>query len=249
MEETQFFTQMPLHYGMAFGGARTYRKGWGDKAVILTEAQLTNPIGIGWFGSRAEDSADGQPAPNLEGLNDPVRKPNGTQQPTAFSAIARHWQPRVRYRGTYDEKWQRDVFPFLPYDFDEQFHQCAPSDQQMPYPVGGEQVILRNMMPGRPDVRFKLPKLNNVTVRILRKDYSTEELNAVVDTLYFEPDETRFSIVWRASIPITRHLNEIKTVGVGPLNAQLWQEKTNGADSCAGCGSDMPDIIEEEEAI
>lgn len=244
LTEAAYFVDMPLHFGVAFGGTRTYKKGWGENAQMLFEAKLENPIGLGWFGSRADESADGYAAPHLEALDDPVRKPNGKQKPIAFSAIARHWQPRPKYAGTYDQQWQRDVFPFLPEDFDEQFNQCAPTDQQMAYPSGGEQVILRNMMIGRPDVRFKLPRIDNVTVRILRRDYSSEQLLAVPDTLYFEPDHLRFSVVWRVSTLVQRSVDEFKTLAVGPISGQLWREKAFGADGCDGCGNsgDQTDV-------
>ncbi|NIA00924.1 DUF2169 domain-containing protein [Massilia sp. CCM 8734] len=235
ISEAQPFMQMPLHFGKAFGGTRKYKKGWGKNASTLTEARLENPAGIGWFGTCADDDIDGQPVPNLEALDDPVRKPSGKQKPVAFSAVARHWQPRPTYTGTYDETWQRDEFPFLPEDFDEQFNQCAPEDQQMEYPIGKEQIILRNMMPNRPDVRFKLPKLNNLNIRVLRSDYTTAEPVAVVDTLYFEPDEKRFSVVWRVSIPFKRRIQEFDTIAVGPVSAQWWHTKSLGLSNCANC--------------
>ncbi|MCE3603002.1 DUF2169 domain-containing protein [Massilia sp. P8910] len=235
------FLQVPLHFGMAFGGTRTYKKGWGAAAPLWTEAQLTNPVGLGWFGSRADEEVEGQPAPHLEALDDPVRKPDGKQAPVAFSAIARHWQPRPRFAGTYDEQWRKNVFPYMPDDFDDQYNQCAPADQQMSYPVGQEQVVLRNMMAGRPDVRFKLPKLDNVQVRILRGDYSTEVALAPADTLYFEPDEQRFSVVWRASVPIRKQIQEVQTIAVGPVSAQWWRERALGIAGCSGCdGADDP---------
>lgn len=248
LSEAEYFKQMPLHFGKAFGGTRTYEKGWGENAILLTEAQPANPDGIGWFGSRTDNDVDGQPAPSLEALDDPIRKPNGKQKPIAFSAIARHWHPRPSFAGTYDEQWQKNVFPFIPEDFDEQFNQCAPDDQQMPYPKGGEQIILRNMMAGRPDVRFKLPKLDNVMIRILRSDYSNEEFLAVADTIYFEPEAKRFSVVWRASVPVKRRLHEFSALVVGPISAQVWRQKSLGLDGCAGCGgaplkNDMEDEV------
>ncbi|NHZ93414.1 DUF2169 domain-containing protein [Massilia sp. CCM 8733] len=235
LTDAEPFSQMPLHFGNAFGGMRTYKKGWGETATTLVEAHPENPDGIGWFGSRSNDEIDGQPAPMLESLDDAVRKPNGNQRPIAFSAIARHWHPRPKYGGTYDDKWQREIFPFLPEDFDEQFNQCAPEDQQMPYPKGGEQIILRNMMAGRSDVRFRLPKCDNVIVRILRSDYSSEECLAVPDTIYFEPNEERFSVVWRLSTPVKRRLNEFHTIAVGPVSEQLWRERSLGLGGCMGC--------------
>ncbi|NHZ38476.1 DUF2169 family type VI secretion system accessory protein [Massilia rubra] len=241
ISEAEPFIRMPLHFGRAFGGTRTYKKGWGKNVPTLTEAQLRNPAGVGWFGSQADDDIDGQAVPNLEALDDPVRKPNGKQSPVAFSAIARHWQPRPTYTGTYDENWQRNVFPFLPEDYDEQFNQCAPEDQQMAYPVGNEQIILRNMMLNRPDVRFKLPRLNNISIRVLRTDYSTDEPIAVADTLYFEPDNARFSVVWRASVPINRRIQEFKTISIGPVNAEWWHKKSLGIDGCNSCGGSQID--------
>ncbi len=228
------FTKQALHYGLAFGGTREYPKG----KNTLSEALLENPSGIGWAGPKTQGGLDGQPAPSLEAVGDPISSPRGKHRPAAFSAIGRHWAPRKDYAGTYDEAWQKNDFPFLPKDYDEQFNQCAPQDQQMAYPQGGEPVVLRNMMPGRPDVRFALPKLNGMQVRALRTDYSSETLSAVVDTLYFEPDQGRFSVVWRASLPIRRRLQEFNTLAIGPVNASWWADKAGGLDgsSCAGCG-------------
>lgn len=231
------FIKMPLHFGLAFGGTRSWEKG----SEEWSEALLSNPSGIGWFGKQSKDQIDGAPAPCLESIMEPVSKPDGNHIPSAFSAVGRHWAPRKDYAGTYDEQWQRDVAPFLPADFDEHFHQCAPEDQQMDYPQGGESVVLKHMMAGRPDVRFALPRLDHMKVRVMRTDYSTEEPPVLADTLYFEPDDERFSVVWRSSIPIRRRIQEFEAVAIGPINSQWWSAKTSGVQSgCAGCGSDMP---------
>ena len=236
------FTQMPLHYGLAFGGSRTYRKGRGDDAQTLTEAHLANPEGIGWFGKHTAGEVDEAAAPNLEAIDDPIMRPDGKHQPAAFSAVARHWEPRKQYAGTYDEAWQKDVFPFLPEDFDERFHQCAPEDQQMDYPKGGEPVTLRNRMAERDYVQFNLPAFDTMQFRVLRKDYSTEMPQPVVDTLYFEPDEGRFSAVWRASVPIRRRLQEFSTVAIGPVDPAWWEAVQSGRDGeCQGCSEPETD--------
>ncbi len=117
----------------------------------------------------------------------------------------------------------------------------------MDYPRGGEPVILKHMMAGRPEVRFALPRLDHMKVRVLRTDYSTEEPSAVVDTLYFEPDEERFSVVWRASVPIRRRMQEFNTIAIGPVDPSWWAAKAGGKQGgCVGCGTD--DSTEEARA-
>ena len=238
------FLSVPLHYGRAFGGTRSYEKGRGESRQTLTEALLDNPIGLGWAGPRTIDQMDGAAAASLEPF-DAKRAPSPRDKPppVAFSAIARHWPSRKQYAGTYDEAWERDVFPLLPADFDERFHQCAPLDQQMPYPTGGETVVLRNMMGGRPYVKFTLPKLDAMAMRVLRTDYTAESLDPVVDTLFFEPDAERFSVVWRASTPLRRRLQEIDTITVGPVDPAWWEARSLGLSGggCFGCESPAGD--------
>lgn len=228
------FVTRPLHYGLAFGGTfPAPKEGEAD-------AYGDNPAGVGWAGSRAASALHDTAAPGLEAIEEPVRSPHRQYTPMAFSAIARHWSPRRDLAGTYDEAWQRDIFPLLPADYDEHFNQCAPPDQRTAYLRGGEPVVLRNMMAGRPDVRFALPRLEGQAVRVLRTDYSTEAVGAVADTLYFEPDQGRFSVVWRASTPIRRRLQEFDTVAIGPVDPQWWANISLGRQGggCAGCGAE-----------
>lgn len=238
LSKPQPFTQLPLHYGLAFGGTRHYDRGRGRDKDTLCEALPSNPDGIGWAGEHTLGQMSGQPAPCLEAPDKPVRRPDDAREPIAFSAIGRHWAPRKDYAGTYDERWRAEVFPFLPEDFDERYHQCAPVDQQIDYPKGGEEVVLLHMMPGRAQVRFTLPRFDHLKMRILRRDYTTENPVPVVDTLYVEPDAGRFSAIWRASVPIRRRLQEFDTLAVGPVNAQWWREKVLGLGEggCKGCG-------------
>lgn len=242
--QANLFTRMPLHYGFAFGGTRAFESG-GD---ALCEAFADNPDGCGWAGPHTMQQLVGQAAPNLEAVNAPVQRADGPYQAMAFSALAKHYLARRQYGGTYDEQWQKEVFPFLPDDFDERFYQCAPLDQQIPYPRGGEQVLLWNLMAKRPLVEFNLPRLDHLRLRILRSDYSIEEPQMVVDTLYFEPDEERFSAVWRCSVPIRRKIQEFTTLAFGHVNSQWWEDKTTGVADCINCSNDDADEDEPESA-
>lgn len=229
------FTRMPLHYGHAFGGTREYQQ----RGQTFSEALLSNPAGIGWGGARTGHKLPGEPVPNLEYPQDPVRSFSGKHRPAALSAVGGHWQPRSQYTGTYDETWRREIAPFLPEDFDERFFQSAPPDQQIDYPQGKEEVRLHHLLAEYPGYHFKLPALTGMKVRILRKDYSTETVEAVVDTLYFETERKRFSVIWRASTPIHRCIQEFDTIAVGAVAPHWWQARRLGVagGGCKGCAS------------
>ena len=237
------FTHMPLHYGFAYGGTYRHPAEEGEEALALCDVLETNPAGLGHASSRTLHQLVGQPAPSLEAVNDPIRRAGGNHQPVAFSAVGRHWLPRRQYAGTYDDAWRRDVFPFLPRDFDEQHHQFAPADQQMPYPTGGEEVVLVNLIQGRPQARFALPRMHHMRVRVLRKDSTVEEPAPVVDTLYFEPDALRFTAVWRASVPIRRRVHEFDAVAIGAVDSRWWKDRALGrlGASCKGCADEASD--------
>jgi len=232
--EPEPFLQVPMHFGRAFGGARWYER----DGQRLCEALDANPVGLGFAGAATLDQLAGASAPQLTSVEQPLERPTVDGLPVALSAVGRHWQPRRGFAGTYDEAWQRDVFPLLPDDFDDRFNQCAPLDQQMPYPLGGESVRLVHLAHGRPDLRFVLPKLD-MQVRVLRSDFSQAAPAAHVDTLFFEMERGRFSVVWRATLPIKRRIQEIKQVGIGPIDPVWWDKQRLGG-GCAGCRDDVP---------
>jgi hypothetical protein len=225
------FLSVPLHYGLALGGSRLYERA-GQR---WCQAHLHNPVGLGWAGKETIGQLHDQPAPQLEHPDEPVLQPDARCLPQALSAVGRHWLPRRQWAGTYDDAWRQDVFPLLPPDFDEQFHQCAPLDQQMAYPQGGETVRLFHLLPDHPELMFALPRLQQ-QVRVRRSNYATEAPVACLDTLFFETERGRFSAVWRASVPIRRSLQEIAEVAVGPIDPLWWRDRVMGKGGCVGCG-------------
>lgn len=231
----QTFVSMPLHSGLAFGGSPPYLQGRGKP--MLREVYAPNPIGQGWSGSAIIGGIQGQPLPCLEYTGKRVRVPNGNYKPAGLNPIGASIPARQQYAGTYDEAWRRDVFPFLPEDFDERFFQCAPEDQRVPYLQGGEVVQLTNMLQGQPELSFRLPALNALQVRVLRRDYGIETPGVHADTLIFETEARRFSVVWRASVAIRRRIQEFNTVAVGPVDEQWWRARSLGLEKsgCFGC--------------
>jgi len=225
------FVTMPLHYGMAYGGTRWFEKG-GEQ---LCEAHLQNPAGLGFGGRKTIGQINNEPAPCLEDPKQRIKSPDGQYAPHALSAIARHWSPRRELAGTYDEKWREEVFPLLPEDFDEDYNQVAPVDQRIAYPRGGDQVLLRGLLAGTPELRFALPKLDR-RLRVLRRDMTIEVPKLNVDTLYFETSALRFSAVWRAQLPIGKHINEFDSLAIGDSDPAHWpRAKVGSVGGCGGC--------------
>lgn len=228
------FLEIPLHYGYAFGGTRTLQDG-------TSESYTMNPVGCGFSTDPA--ALENQPMPNLEAPNQAITRPDVAYPPMALSVQARNWLPRRSLSGTYDAAWKRDIFPFLPEDFDVRFHQAAPIDQQIDYPKGGEDVMLWNLMRNQPEMRFKLPRLDKVPIRILMRNFVVEEPVAVVDTLFFEPDQARLTAVWRASMPLIassnpatrRQLPDVSTIVIAGVCKNWWEAKMVGAEGCMNC--------------
>lgn len=225
------FTSMPLHYGHAFGGTHCSQNHDGEPRWDVFQA---NPFGRGFA---THGNVHGLPLPNVEAQGFPVTNPTRGMA-AALSPLPRTVPARAQYAGTYDELWKNNYAPFLPPDFDERYFHCVPENQRIPFPVGGEEVTLLNMMPHRPEVRFKLPRLDVVPVRVLHKDYRVSEPVPHVDTLYFEPDEGRFSVVWRAQLPLgLRGARELRLVVVGQPCERWWEGVRSGGTGCHGCGA------------
>jgi hypothetical protein len=212
------FVEMPISYERAFGGV--------DQAGEDPEhsaAYLLNPAGRGFHKYMDSESLEGSPLPNTEEAGAEVRRPDGAYRPMSFGALGRHWEPRCRYAGTYDQHWLEHVFPFLPADFDEQYYQAAPLDQQLPLPVGAQTVSLVNLTPdGRRD--FSLPHFE-APIYVFPKEGEPEELSAPVDTILIEPDLERLTMTWRIARPLRRNLFEIEEVLVGRQGPAWWQQR------------------------
>jgi len=218
---TAAFITKPISYDCAFGGSDNQHP---DESKH--SAHMLNPVGRGYHGIFTEALMDGQPLPNTEESGKSIKFPDGKYRPMAFGVVGRGWQPRYPLAGTYDQNWIDNIFPFLPDDFQEAYYQCAPLDQQIDFLVGNEIVDLVNLTPeGR--TSFKIPVIE-VPVVFFRKKGEREETHAVADTLVIEPDLNRFSITWRASIPLKKNMFEIPQVLVGKMSRAWWRARELG---------------------
>lgn len=214
------FTKMPISYDRAFGGTDQQHADPAQHAAFMP-----NPSGRGFHKHLDGTALEGSPLPNTEAIGAEVREPDGAYQPMSFGALGRHWEPRYRYGGTYDQHWQDHVFPFLPADFDERYYQAAPFDQQLPLPLGEQTVTLLNLTPGgRRD--FTLPHFEAPIYLFPRKS-EREEFRAPLDTVIIEPDLERVTMTWRVARPLKRSMFEVAQVLVGKRGREWWQQREN----------------------
>lgn len=185
------FVSMPLVYERAFGGAER-----GDAPV--REFDPRNPFGRGFY--TRESQAFDQPLPNLEDPRDLIGSPRDRPRPMSFGPIARSWQPRVGYGGTYDQRWIDERAPMWPRDLDPRFFHSAPPDQQVhPHLRGGEPVGLTGVAPDGP-IHFVVPRYRLQVKSVFHSHASWHPMS--IDALLIEPDSGAFSVIWRAGIPL-----------------------------------------------
>lgn len=212
----QPFTQLPISYDVAFGGTdRT------DEADGVTYTYPTNPVGRGYW--QRLQNIDQQPLPNTEALNQSIDSPKGEYPPQALSPIGRSWLPRWRYAGTYDQQWIENIAPLWPEDFDERYFQAAPPDQVIPYPQGGEEVVLKNLTPD--GLRsFRLPTRAMPITFIPYRGCDVTKA-ASVDTIVIEPDAGRFSLTWRCSLALGRSVFDVQEVIAGEMQKEWHRSR------------------------
>lgn len=202
------FLTMPISYDNAFGGVDNFHQ---DESKHST--YVWNPVGTGYHEDLSGALVDGTPMPNTEELNKTVKMPLNSYRPMAFSAMGRNFKSRYPLAGTYDQQWLDNQAPFWPDDFDFLYFQAAPKDQQIPYPKGGEWVMLQNLTP-EGVTKFQLPRLS-MPVVLMPYRGKDQHVDAVVDTLVIEPDKRRFMMTGRVSYPLRRNMFELKQVIVG----------------------------------
>ena len=213
MSEPKRLTRMPLIYERAFGGADVISK---DPREHDWEPR--NPVGTGF--AHKKEHLIAKPAPNIEDPRSLITHWKSRPDPIGFGPIAGHWSPRLQFAGTYDEKWEKERLPLLPYNFDERFYQCAPEDQQVPgFVKGGTLVELYNMTP-RGFLRFRLP-LAGFVFRTRFAGRESREHRAVLHTVILEPDVPRVIMVWHTSLPCHHDADKLLETTIIPKKQVL----------------------------
>lgn len=216
----QPFLKLPISYDVAWGGVDRL-----DPEDKLPASYKYNPVGTGWSRTKNQRHIPGLRLPNTQGVGEDIRSPFGDYKPMSFGPMGRGWPGRIEFGGTYDQNWIDNVFPFLPPDFDERYFQMAPPDQQIDAPRGGEEVVLVNLTSeGRES--FRLPQ-TILPVRLFKGRQTAFEGDVSPDTILFDLEARRFSMVWRLSHRIERTVLDFTECWVGaPTESMIHAHKT-----------------------
>ncbi len=184
----------------------------GTDADDPTCIERRNPVGSGI--ARTARSLEGRSAPRFEAPAIPVtswqQRPGPA--PIGFGAIQAHWEPRIAFAGTYDERWRETRWPLLPLDFDPVFFNAAPVDQQLDDYRAGEMVTLTQMT-GALEDGFRLPELEVPVTVFTTQD--RVDCRARIDTVVIEPGARRVSVIARAGAPLRPTAAGLRRIIVG----------------------------------
>lgn len=189
------FAEMDLIYENAFGGMD----------LASGDFCAENPVGRGVISGKKKENWEDKALPNLEDPNNLIRSWKDRPRPVGLGFIGKGWTQRVRYLGTYDDKWRNDRYPERPLDFQFDFFNAAPLDQQVEgYLQGDELVELFHLTPqGRSSVELPGKKpVVSASRSFEGSDFENVPMN--LDTLCLMPAEERLYLVWRGLVAVEK---------------------------------------------
>ena len=170
------FTEMTLDWTRAYGGP-------GD---------ADNPLGKGTV---PVETPDGRRLP-LPNVIDPAHDTAAWRRAAGFGPIDLTWRPRARFAGTHDNAWLEQDFPGFARDIDWRFFNLAPSDQQFPRPLTGDEAYgFENLHPEQPLIEGRLPGIAPRAFLVRNGSEAMEEVPLALTTVWFFPHRLRAVLV------------------------------------------------------
>jgi hypothetical protein len=186
------FETIPLIWERAFGG---FEPDPGDPEK--PDYEQRNPVGRG-FRAKGASLIEGSMLPNIERPDDPMTHHRSRPEPVGFGFTGPSWEHRIRFAGTYDERWTDSRSPLLPLDFDRRFFSAAaPGLTTGAYLRGDEDVLAVNASPeGR--LHFRLPGLDAPEFLLSLRGSGDTTVVGNLDTLIVDLESRVVILIWRA---------------------------------------------------
>ncbi len=177
------FAEMAIDWSHAYGGPGSVENPLGKGLVPIVTAQ-----------------GRGLPLPNIV---DPAQGGAAPRPPAGFGPIDVTWQARSRFAGTHDQAWLEQDFPGFARDIDWRFFNCAPTDQQFPEPlVGDESYAFQHLHPTQSLIEGRLPGILPRAFLVRQGSEAMEEIPLVLTTVWFFPHRLRAVLVHHGRAPL-----------------------------------------------
>jgi hypothetical protein len=203
------FDKIPLQYERAFGGWDRSREN-----PKFHRFDPRNPVGTGfraWVG-RFEDEVK---LPNIEHPRHRLRRYYQKPPPVGFGFTSPHWQPRARFAGTYDQKWQQARMPALPKDFDFRYFNAASEGLVVPgYLKGNEPVLVENASRER-RLYFNLPGVSPPACLVELRGGVKRPVQTILDTVIVNTDDRLLLLIWRGILALRRGPEDVVAIKIG----------------------------------
>ncbi|NKJ20435.1 DUF2169 domain-containing protein [Dyella sp. SG609] len=217
------FTQMPLTWSRAYGGA-------GHPANPEGRGYARHPLAA-FFGRNHGDM------PNVEQPQRPVRSPRRRYAPAGFGQLDVGWTPRRQWIGSYGKRWRSEAYPGLADDTHPEFFNAAPLDQRIEgFFTGGETYRLEGMHPRLPVIEGCLPEFRPRAFahRAGQPADAVDEVALSFDTVWFFPD---------AELGVTIHRGEIEVEDSLALDVEALMVAYEHADDAPRALSHYGEVL------
>jgi hypothetical protein len=184
LREGPRWSKMPLRYEFAAGGLDTW-----------------NPVGVS--PAAVPDQYGQRPLPSLQPPELRVAQWGDIFVPVGFGPIASTWRLRREKLGRRAEGWSDDGWPQIPLDddFDGEFFQAAPPDQQIESIREGESIILEYLHPDHPRLTTALAGVHpHAFVEV--PGAPAHDLVMTADTLWIDTDRSLCTVTWRGQVAV-----------------------------------------------
>jgi hypothetical protein len=179
--EGALWTQMPLRYERAAGGAGSW-----------------NPVGID---PDAADAFGRRSLPNLQPLG--AEWASGAIAPVGFGPISPTWPIRRDRLGGRETTFSGERWAETPLgeDFDASFFRVAPEDQRLDVLRPDEPILLEHLHPDHPRFVTKLAGVRP-RVKVAPLGMPPWELTMTADLLWIDTNRSLCTLTWRGQVPL-----------------------------------------------
>jgi hypothetical protein len=186
-------TRVPIHHGFTFSECSIRLS---DEALELHRARRSKNE---W------QEEDVSIPPWIEASAQRITSLHATNATACLGQWPEHASHRRQFVGTFDESWKRYRAPKLPLDFNPRFFNIADPELQLDRaPDPGTPLRLMNLSERGSDQTVYPQATVSVSGYY---NVGTSRIEAVpmqADTLVFEPELSRYSIVWRGLVPLRK---------------------------------------------